>query len=1623
MAARWGAGEEILTIGGMELFTAGGPLQCINLEEEESCNGLTDLAISSLDVGILGTFQGYIDNSIISIIDDTGTQAENNGHFDEENELSLLTALTEILDNADDENMSPFDSIPDTEFLVSPKDRDGCSKFLSLCRTSPDREISSLVNYAKVDIRCPGPNWDLFPDSISSTPIRRPRQKSIRAYIPRRTRPEHIQQRSDGEEEEVQVPGKKQSQNPNLLSVDQDSALDTEDEIVDFDDERLENQGTPCIINTENVALNDLVKYMHPYCLPAITVCLDPEDENLLDEAVFLEIVSDQGESIKVPVVVEEPGDVIICQSSEDVPLEVIANPPTLATLESTSEQCVPEVDFNSEKNVGLMEDEQLLKQSADSIEEKIMESIPKVEEMPTESLTAEGNVDKVLDNDQTDANASVDLNFKQASEEIIVSVSNKEKPLKGKKSTKDKHLKILKSKAKSKNKGASEVKPQEVQEVVVLQNAAQSATSRSSNPSLQESDFLTKTLDQVKKESLLEMRFSKLTRNKTRLRPGFENPEKKSNYENFKREEKTVEIEQPKCFVDTDVAHALEKNTAMAEELSSQSDVPQEHVPNDKSESQDNVSATADINTEDISNVETNQSLEQVKDLKPKSLSLSEYRKRLQNRKTHTDRENENASCNKWPSIPEPPTELAELPCLIVPTKSNKATIQEKPSPTKPDSCLTQVIPLPPTVSGAPVITREDHLQKSAADPCLTAMATTLPPLIPLQSNLPPPFFPPAWPTAPPLQPYYPGLPSLPAVPQFPNTIPPMMPMQPPPTMMSWPPFPPPPFGMGPVHPNVWASGLPPPYWSNPQVSQGMPETPVSFSTVSQLEVPDQKILQDAAVLHGQCSPQKQRPAQKPGDGKSGKDRRATEIPDSGSSGVSLKLVTIDSPSKPRSQVCCEVKKTGSPLKQAKVDTFVPSESKKESPSIPDLKSANEVVQKIMELLKKAQKCGFQIKPPLLSSAQKTEKLPEALKSTEVNVLKSAVPEKMSVGDVGVQDHPIPTIGKLSAMTVEQTKLEAATSTLAKEDKTYTVDKKTIQESAVLPVEALCTPSVTLKPNFLVSNEKRQAGSFASETGIEASDLTSLLEEFEKSEAKDDERLPHSPDKMAVGNSGSQKPTEKAPVDQHLSPELVNTAGLTPPATPPHQLWKSAGGSTNGKSKPLQITNQEKACAPVKTAKLIEPKPLPQSKLKNRNLVSAPSVVIPAVHVGSGDHDYCILSATYQEKGADTAESKMDPQSLSSQKEEGSRWNVKHHQNIVIKPIVQFTKRPQSKACPKQSTPTAPSAISNQSASCGAADPVTPCRNIQKDSNDPLDHRTNIVAASAVKCPPSSVLMSPDSSPCRSEHGETRTVTSEKPSRSRRSLRCYRKYRNSPSPQKSTWRGRSSGSRSQSSSSSSSSSASSSSSRSRSRSPPTKRRRTYRSRSSSSSSYDSRSSSRSSSGSSLSCSPSSSTSRSRSRSPYRRGYRSRSRRCESRDSYYRQKIFHKERAIEERRVVYIGKINSRMTRSELRSRFSVFGDIEECTIHFREEGDNYGFVTYRYTSEAFSAIENGHKLRLPDELPFDLCFGGRRQFCRSNYADLDSNRDDYDPTPIRNKFETVDFDTLLREAQKNQRR
>jgi len=47
---------------------------------------------------------------------------------------------------------------------------------------------------------------------------------------------------------------------------------------------------------------------------------------------------------------------------------------------------------------------------------------------------------------------------------------------------------------------------------------------------------------------------------------------------------------------------------------------------------------------------------------------------------------------------------------------------------------------------------------------------------------------------------------------------------------------------------------------------------------------------------------------------------------------------------------------------------------------------------------------------------------------------------------------------------------------------------------------------------------------------------------------------------------------------------------------------------------------------------------------------------------------------------------------------------------------------------------------------------------------------------------------------------------------------------------------------------------------------------------------------------------------------------------------------------------------------------------------------DSYAFVTFHNTRDAYNAIEKGNE---GEKEVFDLCFGGRRQFCQTNYADL----------------------------------
>jgi peroxisome proliferator-activated receptor gamma coactivator-related protein 1 len=117
-----------------------------------------------------------------------------------------------------------------------------------------------------------------------------------------------------------------------------------------------------------------------------------------------------------------------------------------------------------------------------------------------------------------------------------------------------------------------------------------------------------------------------------------------------------------------------------------------------------------------------------------------------------------------------------------------------------------------------------------------------------------------------------------------------------------------------------------------------------------------------------------------------------------------------------------------------------------------------------------------------------------------------------------------------------------------------------------------------------------------------------------------------------------------------------------------------------------------------------------------------------------------------------------------------------------------------------------------------------------------------------------------------------------------------------------------------------------------------------------------------------------------------------------------------KQRQVDERRVVYVGGIAEGTLKADLRQRFEAFGPILDISLHFRERGNNYGFVTFKYQADAYEAVEHGNDDG--SRARYELSFGGRRAFCKEKYFDMDdveeeSGGDEAD----------LGFDELLRRA------
>ncbi|KAM4584530.1 uncharacterized protein PAE49_004052 isoform 2-T2 [Odontesthes bonariensis] len=497
-------------------------------------------------------------------------------------------------------------------------------------------------------------------------------------------------------------------------------------------------------------------------------------------------------------------------------------------------------------------------------------------------------------------------------------------------------------------------------------------------------------------------------------------------------------------------------------------------------------------------------------------------------------------------------------------------------------------------------------------------------------------------------------------------------------------------------------------------------------------------------------------------------------------------------------------------------------------------------------------------------------------------------------------------------------------------------------------------------------------------ESGIEAPDLTSLLEQFEETQAIEDcDELicATSPSKTQTDGhrpepAGSEKSSRLTPSVEPLEP--LSSSGNLPylqTVDAPEPLCNEIILSTR-QEPPARRKN-----VPSKAIKIIDPRPLPSRKI-HTSPSESPAAQTPT-HVFSYfscDHDYCgpvdcsPVSASQRSgvKSSLLRETTTEPQVTAQNSRAGKEQkNISDGQTASVSPHHSEQPRTRSEA------------------------------DVFSDSSAAEDGgaNTNRTAACSLPTPP-------PSPPARG-----------------RDKRRHRRSQQSDS---------SSSSRSSSFSSSSSSSASCSPKR-----PRIHRRRSGSSSCSSSPSYrDSRSPPQpfrlSYPRYSRSRSRSWSRSRSPSRSPSPRICRRRWREVCSRESRRLRREhemrIQKLKAIDERRVVYVGRIGRTMTHDELRERFSQFGEVECVSLHFRDRGDHFAFVTFYNTEDAFAAIDNGGKLRRPDELPFDICFGGRRQFCNSDYADLDANRDAESPPP-RSRFEDLDFDSLLKQAQRGMKR
>lgn len=201
----------------------------------------------------------------------------------------------------------------------------------------------------------------------------------------------------------------------------------------------------------------------------------------------------------------------------------------------------------------------------------------------------------------------------------------------------------------------------------------------------------------------------------------------------------------------------------------------------------------------------------------RPRPLSLSEYRRRRQQRQAEAEERSWQRPAGKWPSLPETPTGLADIPCLVIPTAPAKKTAVQKSPEAPPEPCSILVAPSPASPSPEPPASKPPA---SVTPEQVPSQEMPLPatPVLPAVQSMPPPMptalpFPPGGLGIAPMLPLSAsgqGVPSLPPPPLQTPSLPVSVGPVPPDPYTHYAPVPP-----WPCYPSVSPSGypcLPPP-------------------------------------------------------------------------------------------------------------------------------------------------------------------------------------------------------------------------------------------------------------------------------------------------------------------------------------------------------------------------------------------------------------------------------------------------------------------------------------------------------------------------------------------------------------------------------------------------------------------------------------------------------------------------------------------------------------------------------------------------------------------------------------------------------------------------------------------